>query len=168
VETFLTHLAVEGKVAASTQNQAFNALLFLYCEMLGKGLQLSGKTVRAQKPKRLPTVLTRDEMLGVTDRMSGRTQLMAKLLYSTGLRLAECVRLWVKDMNFAQHQILVKEGKGRQNRAMMLPESLVKPLQIHLKWVKLQHEQDLAAGYGSTDLPQALTNKYPNTDRQWL
>jgi integron integrase len=168
VEAFLTHLAVEGKVAASTQNQALSALLFLYRDVLGKDLQLSGRTVRAQRPKRLPTVLTKDEALEVIARMSGRTQLMAKLLYGSGLRLAECVRLRVKDLDFAQRQILVRDGKGMQDRVTMLPESLVEPLQIHLKWVKLQHEQDLAAGYGSTYLPYALARKYPNADRQWL
>lgn len=167
MEAFLTHLAVEGKVAVSTQNQAFSALLFLYRDVLGKDLQLSGRTVRAQRPKRLPTVLTKDEALEVIAHMQGRTQLMAKLLYGSGLRLAECVRLRVKDLDFAQRQILVRDGKGMQDRATMLPESLVEALQIHLKQVKFQHEQDLAAGYGSTYLPYALARKYPNADRQW-
>jgi integron integrase len=168
VEAFLTHLAVEGKVAASTQNQAFSALLFLYRDVIGKDLHLSGKTVRAQRAKRLPTVLSRDETLRVIGCMSGRMQLMAKLLYGSGLRLAECVRLRVKDLDFAQHQILVRDGKGMQDRATMLPEILIEPLQIHLKRVKLQHEQDLVAGYGSTYLPYALGRKYPNADKQWL
>jgi integron integrase len=168
VEAFLTHLAVERKVAASTQNQAFSALLFLYRDVLGKDLHLSGKTVRAQRPKRLPTVLSKDETLRVIGCMLGRTQLMAKLLYGSGLRLAECVRLRVKDLDFSQRQILVRDGKGMQDRATMLPESLTEPLQIHLKRVKLLHDQDLAAGYGSTYLPYALGRKYPNADKQWL
>ncbi len=167
VEAFLTHLAVEGKVAASTQNQAFSALLFLYRDVLGENLQLSGKTVRAQRPKRLPTVLTKDEAFKIIGCMQGRTQLMAKLLYGSGLRLAECVRLRVKDLDFAQRQILVRDGKGMQDRVTMLPERLAEPLQIHLKQMKFQHEQDMAAGYGSTYLPYALARKYPNADKQW-
>ena len=135
--------------------------------MLGKDLQLSGKTVRAQRPKRLPTVLTKDEALKVIGCMSNRTQLMAKLLYGSGLRLTECVQLRVKDLDFAQRQILVRDGKGAQDRITMLPRSLVEPLQIYLKRIKLLHEQDLADGYGSTYLPYALARKYPNADRQW-
>ena len=132
VQAFLTHLAVEKNVAASTQNQALSALLFLYREVLHQELGQPLIALRAKKPKRLPTVLTRDETLRVIGGMKGVHQLMAKLLYGSGLRLMECVRLRVKDVDFAQHQIIVRDGKGDQDRVTMLPDSLVAPLQEHL------------------------------------
>jgi integron integrase len=168
VEAFLTHLAVDKKVAASTQNQALSALLFLYRNVLGKDLILSGKSVRAKRPKNLPTVLTREEALSIVGCMSGTAQLMTKLLYGSGLRLTECVRLRVKDLDIAQRQIIVREGKGEKDRVTMLPESLVIPLDKHLEKVRLIHEQDLANGHGSVRLPNALNRKYPNADKQWV
>jgi integron integrase len=168
IEAFLTHLAVQEKVAASTQNQAFNALLFLYREVLQQDLDFPIHAVRAKRPKRLPAVLTREEVRRVLNQLSGTHRLMAQLLYGSGLRLMEYVRLCVKDVDFAQHQIIVRDGKGMQDRVTMLPDSLVVPLQEHLKRVKRLHDEDLARGYGSVYLPFALERKYPNADREWI
>jgi integron integrase len=168
VEAFLTHLAVAQKVAASTQNQALSAILFLYREVLRSPLDLPIAAVRAKKPKRLPTVLTKDEALKVIGGLSGIQQVMAKLLFGSGLRLRECVRLRVKDLDFAQHQIIVRDGKGAEDRVTMLPGSLITPLQGHLTRVKRLHEKDLAAGYGLVYLPSALARKYPRAHRAWI
>ena len=168
VEAFLTHLAVDQNVAASTQNQALCALEFLYREVLHQELDGPINSVRAKKPHRLPTVLTKEETRRVLDLMSGTHQLMAKLLYGAGLRLMECVRLRVQDIDFAQHQIIVRDGKGSKDRITMLPDALVPFLQEHLKRVKLLHESDLAQGYGSVYLPYALERKYPNAAQEWL
>jgi len=167
VEVFLTHLAVEGNVAASTQNQAFSALLFLYREVLHQDLGELLDAVRAKKPARLPVVLTRAEAHQVIDGMTGTYQLMAKLLYGSGLRLMECLRLRVKDIDFERREIIVRDAKGGHERVTMLPASLVAPLQEHLKRVKLLHTQDLAAGYGQVYLPYALDRKYPNAATDW-
>ncbi len=148
IEAFLTYLAVEGNVAASTQNQAFSALLFLYREVLKVEFDAPLDAVRAKKPARLPVVLTRAEAHQVLDGMTGTYQLMAKLLYGSGLRLMECVRLRVKDIDFARREITVRDAKGGHERVTMLPASLVAPLQEHLKRVKLLHQQDLDAGLG--------------------
>jgi len=166
VQAFLTHLAVEKNVAASTQTQALSALLFLYRQVLHQDLG-NLDALRAHKPKRLPTVLTRDETLRVISALKGPHQLMAKLLYGSGLRLMECARLRVKDIDFAQRQIVVRDGKGAHDRVTVLPESLVAPLQEHLQRVKQLHDQDLDAGHGTVDLPDALERKYPNTNRDW-
>jgi integron integrase len=167
IEEFLTHLAVDGQVAASTQNQAFSALLFLYREVLEIPLEEKIDAIRAKKPKRLPTVLTKDEMGRILDVMSDPHQLMAKLLYGCGLRLIECIRLRVKDIDFGQNQIIVREAKGNKDRLTMLPESLKAPLQAHLKRVRILHDEDLAGGYGRVYLPYALDRKYPNANREW-
>jgi len=168
IEAFLTYLAVDQHVAASTQNQALSALLFLYREVLRKELDLSINSVRAKKPKRLPTVLTKEEVRKVIGHLSGTHRLMVSLLYGSGLRLMECVRLRVKDIDFAQRQIIVRDGKGMEDRVTMLPESLIAPLQEHLQRVKRLHEEDLARGYGSVYLPFALERQYPNADREWI
>jgi len=167
VEAFLTHLAVEGNVAASTQNQALSALLFLYHEVLKVEFDAPLDSVRAKKPARLPVVLTRAEAHQVIDGMSGTYQLMAKLLYGSGLRLMECLRLRVKDIDFERREITVRDAKGGHERVTMLPASRVTPLQEHLKRVKLLHEQDLATGYGQVYLPYALDRKYPNAATEW-
>lgn len=133
ITAFLNHLATEERVAASTQNQALSALLFLYRDVLKKELNAPIDALRARKPKHLPTVLTKEEVQKVIGLMSGTQQLMAKLLYGSGLRLSECVQLRVKDLDFAQRQVIVHDGKGMQDRVTMLPESLVKPLQEHLQ-----------------------------------
>lgn len=167
IEAFLTHLAVKEHVAASTQNQALSALLFLYREVLHKELERPIEALRAKRPKRLPTVLTKEEVFKVIQCMSGTPQLMAKLLYGSGLRVSECVRLRVKDIDFAQRQIVVRDAKGMQDRVTVLPDSLVKPLQEHLQRVKALHQDNLKKGYGSVDLPFALKRKYPNAEREW-
>jgi integron integrase len=167
IEAFLTHLAVERNVAASTQNQALCALLFLYKEVLDQDLPGNIDAVRAKKPKRLPTTLTREETTSVLDFLSGAHRLMAQLLYGSGLRLMECVRLRVKDLDLARLEILVRDGKGEKDRVTMLPRSLVRPLQDHLRYVRRLHERDIAAGFGRVYLPYALERKYPNASREW-
>ncbi len=168
ITAFLNHLATEERVAASTQNQALSALLFLYRDVLKKELNAPIDALRARKPKHLPTVLTKEEVQKVIGLMSGTQQLMAKLLYGSGLRLSECAQLRVKDLDFAQRQVIVHDGKGMQDRVTMLPESLVKPLQEHLQRVKRLHEADLAQGHGSVELSYALQRKYPNADKEWI
>ena len=167
VQTFLTHLAVDENVAASTQNQAFSALLFLYREVLHQELGLVD-AMRAKKPKRLPTVLTKQEVQRLFQQMSGTHLLMARLLYGSGLRLMECVRLRVKDLDFEYRTITVRDGKGNKDRVTILPQSLVVPLQDHLRLVKRTHEEDLAKGYGTVYLPYALERKYTNANREWI
>ena len=167
IEAFLTHLAVVGKVSASTQNQAKSALLFLYREVLGIDLPWLGKVASARQGKRLPVVLTVAEVQALLARVSGTTGLMLRLLYGSGLRLMECVRLRVKDVDFGQMQILVRDGKGDKDRVTMLPNSLVEPLRAHLTRIRVLHRQDIAEGYGEVYLPYALDRKYPNAGREW-
>jgi len=167
VEAFLTHLAVEGNVAASTQNQAKSALLFLYREVLQDELPWLGKVEQAKTPKRLPVVLTRDEVAALLVRLTGTHWLIANLLYGSGLRIMEALRLRVKDIDFAARQILVRDGKGFKDRVTMLPAALRTPLKDHLLKVKALHDSDLAAGNGAVYLPYALARKYPNAEREW-
>ena len=167
VEQFLTHLAVEGKVAASTQSQAKSALLFLYREVLDNELPWLDNVERAKVPKRLPVVLTREEVMAVLTRLEGTHWLVASLLYVTGLRIMEALRLRVKDVEFSRKEILVRDGKGFKDRVTMLPVALAAPLAEHLKRVKALHEQDLAAGRGAVYLPYALERKYPGAARDW-
>lgn len=166
IEAFLTHLAVDRHIAAPTQNQALSALLFLYKAVLRQEVG-AVDAVRARKPKRLPTVLTKPEALRVLHAMVGVPQVMAKLLYGSGVRGLECVRVRVKDVDFAQHILLVRDGKGEKDRITMLPETLVAPLQEHLVRVQQLHATDLAEGYGAVYLPYALERKYPNANREW-
>jgi integron integrase len=166
VEAFITHLATQRKVAASTQNQALSAILFLYREVLRQPLD-NVTPVRPQKPERLPTVLAKNEALRVINALSGVHQLMAKILYGSGLRLIECIRLRVKDIDFEQHGLIVRDGKGEKDRVTMLPESLAVPLKEHLARVQQIHQQDIKNGYGTAYLPYALEKKYPNASREW-
>jgi integron integrase len=168
IEEFLTHLAVEENVAASTQNQALNAILFLYKEVLKQELDLKVDAVRAKRSRYLPTVLTKEEVLAIINNLSGVYQLVVKLLYGTGLRQTECLQLRVKDLDFAQQQLTVRDAKGSESRVTMLPTSLIEELQFHLQIVKRQHQQDLEKGYGSVYLPFALERKYKNADREWI
>jgi integron integrase len=167
VSRFLSDLAVRGRVAASTQNQAFNALLFLYREVLGVEFGPLQDVDRAKRPARLPVVLTKAEAERVLAGMTGTFRLMATLLYGTGMRLMECVRLRVKDIDFEANQIVVREGKGFKDRITILPQSVKTPLQAHLERVKLLHQQDLSHGGGTVYLPYALERKYPNANREW-
>lgn len=167
LEAFLTHLAVNRDVAAATQNQAASAILFLYREVLGLRLPWLEGVTRARKPKRLPVVLTPGEVKAVLEAMEGTTALMGRLVYGSGLRLMECVRLRVKDVDFGRGEILVREAKGNKDRVTMLPQRLVQPLQYHLGRVKLLHEEDLMAGHGRVWLPHALAVKKPGAPLEW-
>lgn len=167
IEAFLTHLAVAGKVAASTQNQAKSALLFLYREVLEIQLPWLDNVTQARAPKRLPVVLTVSEVQAVLSRLSGSHLLIASLLYGGGMRLMEAVRLRVKDVEFSRGEIIVREGKGFKDRVTMLPEAVVNGLKLHLAKVKALHDEDLARGFGEVYLPFALDKKYPNAGREW-
>ena len=167
INGFLTHLAVREKVSASTQNQALAALLFLYRHVIGRGVGDLGEVIRARKPERLPVVMTRDEVKAVLANLTGDKWLMASLMYGTGLRLMECLRLRVQDLDFSRHEILVRDGKGAKDRITMLPESTKAPLQDHLKKAKAVHQQDVADGWGRVLLPHALDRKYPNAPQDW-
>ena len=167
LEAYLSHLAVERNVSASTQNQAKSALLFLYRDVLGIELNWLENVTQAKAPKRLPVVLTQAEAQQVLMQLEGTLGLMAALLYGSGLRLMECVRLRVKDIEFSQHEIVVREGKGNKDRVTMLPTSLAEPLRRHLDKVKALHMRDLAEGHGEVYLPNALARKYPKAGREW-
>lgn len=167
VEAFLTHLAVSRNVAASTQNQAKSALLFLYKEVLEQDLPWLGKVEQAKAPKRLPVVLTQGEVQALLSRLEGVNWMMASLLYGAGLRLMECMRLRVKDIEFTRREILVRDGKGGKDRVTMLPTALVTPLRAHLLRVRERHAQDLAQGFGRVYMPTALAIKYPNAAKEW-
>jgi integron integrase len=167
VVDFLTHLARERNVASSTQNQALSALLFLYKEVLKEEIGWIEGVERAKRPARLPVVLTRDEVRKIFVHLHGTYRLMAGLLYGGGLRLMECVRLRVKDVDFACALITVRDGKGAKDRITMLPISVAAALERHLTKVKAQHEQDLTEGFGQVYLPHALARKFPNAQRDW-
>ena len=167
VTAFLTHLAREGNVAASTQNQALSALLLLYKEVLKQEIGWLEGVERATKPKRLPVVLNRDEVHKIFAHLRGTPRLMAGLLYGSGLRLMECVRMRVKDVDFGYARITVRDGKGGKDRVTMLPVNLAVPLERHLGRIRAQHEQDLEEGGGEVFLPDALARKYPNAAREW-
>ena len=167
VAQFLTHLARSGNVSASTQNQALSALLFLYKEVLKQEIGWLQNVERAKKRARLPVVLTRDEVHKVFAHLHGTARLMAGLLYGSGLRLMECVRLRVKDIDFGYARITVRDAKSGRDRITILPVNITAPLQLHLQKIKLQHEQDLADGFGEVWLPDALARKYPRAAREW-
>lgn len=166
MELFLSHLAVEGHVAASTQNQAFNAILFLYGQILHRQLE-NIQAVRADRPVRVPTVLTPEETRTVLLAMSGTPQLVAKLLYGSGLRLLEALRLRAKDLDFEMKQLTVRDGKGAKDRYTVLAESVLAPLREHLQKVQLIHQNDLREGFGAVYLPGALERKFPQAAREW-
>ena len=167
VEAFLTHLAVEGKVAAATQNQALNAIVFLYKQVLKREVGQFENLVWAKRNPRVPVVLTVGEVKSVLERIDGVPGLMARILYGSGLRLMECCQFRVKDVDFAYRQITVRDGKGHKDRVTMLPASLAEPLKTHLERVRAIHDQDLADGHGDVYLPNALERKYPNANREW-
>ena len=167
VEAFLSHLAVERQVSASTQNQAKSALLYLYKQVLGVDLPWLDEVVQAKRPRRLPVVLTPSEVRELMLHVEGVAGLIAQLLYGTGMRLMEGVRLRVKDVEFSRREILVREGKGNKDRVTVLPENLIAPLQAQLQKARALHEKDLAAGLGRVYLPHALAVKYPNADKSW-
>lgn len=166
VAMFLTHLAVARRVSASTQNQALNALLFLYKQVLNRDVGLIQGVTRAKRSQRLPAVLTRDEVRSVLMRMSGREWLMAGLMYGAGLRVTECLRLRVKDVDFGFRQILVRDGKGKKDRAVPLPQAMAAPLRMQIEAVGRIHAADVADGFGEVSLPDAIDRKYPNAARE--
>ncbi|MEO8998161.1 MAG: integron integrase [Rhodanobacter sp.] len=167
IERFLTTLAVQGKVSASTQNQALSALLFLYRQVLEIELPWLDGIERAKKPQRLPVVLTSVETMALLDALAGVHWLMGSLLYGTGMRLMECVRLRVKDVDFGRSEILVRQGKGAKDRRTMLPRSLVEPMQAQFAEAARIHQRDLAAGFGRVWMPDALARKYPGATSDW-
>jgi len=167
VTAFLNHLSSERDVAAATQNQALSALLFLYREVLVQPLPWLDELDRAKRPARLPAVLTRGEVQRLLGAMRGTKWLMASLLYGAGLRLTECLKLRVKDIDFEYRQILVRDGKGAKDRVTMLPESTIEPLREQLASARALHDADLAAGYGDVELPDALARKYPRAPYEW-
>jgi len=166
VEAFLTHLAVQGNVAATTQNQAFNALIFAYKKILKQPLE-NVDAVRTRKEPRIPVVLTREEVKKSLAMIDGSPELPVKLLYGCGLRITEAVRLRIQDIDFGCRQITVRDGKGQKNRVTPLPKHVIPLLQNHLDKVKVIHEQDLADGFGAVYLPFVLARKYPNAEREW-
>ena len=167
VEAFLTYLAVEGKVSASTQNQAFNAILFLYREVLDQPLE-NVQAFRAKQSTYIPVVLTPQEVRSIIAQMNGTHRLIIQLLYGTGMRQTEALSLRVKDLDFNQHQIIIRNAKGMKDRITMLPDTLIPDLKAPLDRTKLFHQRDLNEGYGSAWMPFALDRKYPNTDRLWI
>lgn len=167
VEGFLTRLAVHGRVSASTQNQAKSALLFLYKEVLGEQLPWLDNIETAKRPERLPVVLTVEEVKAILAEVDGTGGLILHLLYGTGMRILESLRLRVKDINFLKREIVIREGKGFKDRVTMLPASLVAPLNAHLNRVERLHASDLAEGFGEVYLPYALERKYPKAAREW-
>ena len=172
IQAFLTHLAAERNVAASTQNQALGALLFLYGKVLGRELKFMADFARAHRPVKIPVVLSKPEVQRLLAAVPPKYLLFFRLLYGTGMRLMEALRLRVKDIDFDRNQIVIREGKGFKDRVTMLPESLKAPLQAHLERRRLLHQKDLAAGLGAVALPGALRVKYPNAERelawQWV
>jgi len=168
INAFLTHLAVKEKVSASTQNQALSALLFLYRHVLEREIGGLGEVIRARTPRRLPVVMTRQEVRAVISQLKGDKWLMAGLMYGAGLRLMECLRLRVQDIDFAANQIIVRDGKGNKDRVTMLPKKIKRPLRAHLENVLRIHKRDLAEGFGRVQMPYAMARKYPNASAEWV
>jgi len=167
INAFLTHLAIKERVSASTQTQALSAILFLYRHVLGREIGTLEGLIRARKPRRLPVVMTREEIRAVIDELKGEYRVMAGLMYGAGLRLMECLRLRVQEVDFGANQITVRDGKGGKDRITLLPQTVKGPLQEHLKRVRTIHERDLQEGWGRVYLPDALARKYPNAAADW-
>ena len=169
IRQFITHLVSEKTVSSSTQNQALSAILFLYRHVLHVQLDESElNEIRPQKAKSLPVVLSKEEARAVIRKMSGVPQLVTQIMYGSGLRIMEVLRLRVKDLDFANRQIIVRDGKGDDDRFTILPDSLIQPLQMHLQQVRHTHEIDISKGFGSVYLPFALERKYPNAHKEWI
>lgn len=167
IARFLSSLATDSRVSASTQNQALNALLFLYREIVKKDISYVDGIVRAKRPHRLPVVLTRQEVRAILGCLDGSDRLMAMLLYGAGLRLMECLRLRVKDIDFATNHIVVRAGKGDKDRHTMLPAAVKEPLAKHVDLIRRQHQRDIERGLGRVALPNALERKYRNAGKEW-
>jgi integron integrase len=167
VNQFLTYLAVNANVAASTQNQALNAVIFMYKQFMERDIGDLGAYIRAKRTEKMPVVLSQEEARSVLNHLHGAYKLMAALMYGSGLRLMECVRLRIKDVDFKYHRLTVRDGKGNKDRITMLPQTLVEPLRIQINKVKNIHRQDLQDGFGSVYLPFALSRKYKYADTSW-
>jgi len=168
INNFLTHLAVEGRISASSQNQALAAILFFHKQVLGTDVGELGDVIRAKRPIHVPVVLSQDEVKRLLSVMSGDYKLMAQVLYGTGLRLNECLSLRVQDIDFGRNTVVVRDGKGGKDRETMLPSVLAKPLAEHLERVQAIHRQDLAEGFGAVALPGALSKKFPKAAKEWI
>ena len=168
VNAFVSSLAIRDHVSATTQNQALSAILFLYREVLKDPLPWIADIVRAQRTERVPVVMTPEEVRKMIENVEGVSQLVVQLLYGSGLRLLECLRLRVKDIDFARGEVLVRDPKGRRDRVTTLPRSIAIPLRAHLEQVRRRHNEDLGLGFGSVVLPTAIGRKFPNADRQWI
>jgi len=168
VQAFITYLATDRQVSASTQNQALSAITFLYKYVLQKDIALPSDLVRPTRPIRLPTVLTHQEAMSVIHTMQGTTQLMTMLLYGSGLRVMECMRLRIKDVDFGNHQLIVRDGKGEKDRITILPDTVLNELQRQIETVKAIHRKDLKEGFGDVSLPYALERKYTNAPREFV
>ena len=167
VQEYITYLANERQVASSTQNQALSAITFLYKYVLQKEIALPADIIRPNRPERLPTVLSHQEAMSVIQRMDGTTKLIAQLLYGSGLRVTECLQLRIKDLDFANHQIIVRDGKGENDRATILPDSLVPGLKLQVEIARTIHQKDLREGFGEVSLPYVLAKKYPNAPKEF-
>jgi integron integrase len=167
IQAYIVHLATDQHVAASTQNQALSAILFLYRNVLLREIEFPTDLLRAKKPSRLPTVLSKAEAMAIIHGMHGTPRLMTQLLFGSGLRLMECLRLRVKDIDFASRQLIVRDGKGENDRSVPLPESISALLKEHIERVRTIHSQDLREGYGEVHLPYALERKYPAASREF-
>ena len=168
IETYLSYLALKRKVAPSTQNQALAALQFLYEQVLELPLEEEIMPSPAKRTRRLPVVLSKREALRIISELTGVHRLITQLLYGSGLRISECLRLRVKDVDFQRRELTVRMGKGRKDRVTVLPDRVIAALERQLEQVRLVHEQDLAEGYGKVSLPRALSRKYPKADREWI
>jgi integron integrase len=169
INQFLTHLVTDKKISASSQNQALSAILFLYRHVLHIGLdEDSLSEFRPKRGKTEPTVMSKDEVKRVFQNMTGINKLISQVMYGGGLRVMECMRLRIKDIDFDNHAIIVRDGKGEDDRVTILADSVVEPLRLHMKYVKALHEKDLAEGFGSVYLPYALERKYKNADKDWI
>lgn len=168
IQSFITYLASDRTVSASTQNQALSAIMFLYRQVIKKDIDFPPNLFRAQKSKTLPTVLTHNEAIAIISHMTSVPQLMTKILYGSGIRLMECLHLRVKDIDFENHQIIIRDGKGEDDRSTILPNSVIPLIETQLKTVRLIHQKDLKDGFGETSLPYALDKKYPNASKEWM
>lgn len=168
INEFITHIVSQKNIAASTQNQALSAILFLYRHVLNVQLEeVALAPIRPTRPKRIPTVLSKDEVKKTIAQMTGIHKLITQVMYGGGLRLMEVIRLRVKDLDFANHQVIIRDGKGENDRITTFPDLLLEPLRLHLKQIKAQHDQDLSLGLGTVHLPYALEKKYPNANREF-
>jgi integron integrase len=168
IQAYIIYLANERQVAASTQNQALSAIVFLYKSVLQKDVILPAEILRPGRPKRLPTVLSHQEAMAVIQKMSATPKLITQLLYGSGLRVSECLCLRIKDLDFANHQIILRDGKGEQDRATVLPDSLAPELKSQVEIARLVHQKDLKEGFGEVSLPYALARKYPNAPKEFV